>query len=152
MKGVEYWVNKWERATDSYEWRSDTERTRVLAVTGQSPEYWRRHWDALPSVIETEIRAILRSLQGRRRRELRKQINDNCRRLDQRRIDGQLRHVIASMTDKFSPALDMDELRVDDEQVTADPAEIHEHLTEWFDKAYRGGPKTGQGVHKLEAD
>ena len=90
---------------------------------------------------------MLRALQGRRRKELRKQISENCRRREQRRVDRQLGSVIASMTNKFSPSMEMDELRIDDEHSTAEPMEIHNYLTDWFDKAYRGGERTGKGVH-----
>ena len=79
-------------------------------------------------------------------------INENCRRREQRRMDRKLRLVIASMTNRHSPSMDMDELRIDDDHCTADPVEIHEQLTEWFDQAYRGKEDTGQGVHAPGAD
>ena len=56
------------------------------------------------------------------------------------------------MTNKFSPSMEMDELRIDDERSTAEPLEIHNYLTEWFENAYRGSDWTGQGVHAPGAD
>ena len=150
--GVQYWVAKWGRAVEQYTWRDEEQRRRALSMTGRNPEHWRLRTDVTVSDCEEEIRAVLRALHGRRRKELRRQISENCRRREQRRVDRQLASVISSMTNKFSPSMEMDELRIDDERSTAEPMEIHNHLTEWFEGAYRGSERTGRGVHAPGAD
>ena len=129
-KGVAFWVKKWVKVAGDYVWQSEDQLHAVLNKTGKGPDYWLEHANDPPESFEEEARKVLKCLHGRRRKEFLCGINENCRRREQRRMDRKLRLVIASMTNKHSPSMDMDELRIDDDHCTADPVEIHEHLTE----------------------
>ena len=61
MKGVEYWVSKWERTSRDYTWESEEERVAVLSTTGRSPAFWRQHAEAELEMFAAEIKAILGS-------------------------------------------------------------------------------------------
>ena len=71
--GIKYWVTKWEKAVDKYTWREDGQRYRVLSMTGRNPDHWRQR-EVSVTDCEGEIKAVLKALQGRRRKELREKL------------------------------------------------------------------------------
>jgi hypothetical protein len=108
--GMEYWLSRWMDTANNLRWQNDDAKQQALQSTGKGPAYWRRRPHADPNEIAVEIRAVLSKLHGQRRKELMSSINDNCKRRELRRVDKQMGLLIASMTNKFSPTMDMDEI------------------------------------------
>ena len=107
------------------------QRDKVLHITGRDPTYWLTN---MPTHLDmtTEIRAILKSIHGRKRSEKRREHRTLRRNKEQARLEGKYSRWIRSLVGKQRIPFDMDKLPLLDGTSEYDPAKIHAILTEWF--------------------
>ena len=144
--GVRKILKTWGDDADYYQWE-DGKKGKLLNITGNSYSWWMLKKEYSIDEIVAEIKLIKKKMHGRKRTELRMQINQAVRLREQGRLDNKLKKLIASITEKQINMYAMETLNVSSEAILNNPADIHNNLTEWFKKWYGRNEYSNQGIH-----
>ena len=108
----------------------------VLNVTGMGPIQWRLFEGNKRTLVSCEIDRIRSLMQGRRRGEMRKSINENVRKREDLRAQGKIGKVIRSILGTQREFFAMDSVRDLTGDLLTDAVDIHATMTVHFTEAY----------------
>ena len=108
----------------------------VLNVTGMGPERWRLFTGNRQQLVICEMDRVRSLMQGRRRTEMRRSINDNVRKREDLRAQGKIGKVIRSILGTQREFFGMDSVRTLSGDVLTDAVDIHATMTAHFTEVY----------------
>ena len=134
---------KWEAAVAGILWDSSLPDpfnqdniAAVLNVTGMGPVQWRLFSGNRQHLIICEMDRVRSLMQGRRRTEMRRSINDNVRKREDLRAQGKIGKVIRSILGTQREFFAMDSVRDLSGDILTDAVDIHATMTEHFTEVY----------------
>ena len=142
-------INRWEKKVAILL----PDRIEATTFLGLRPSVWRNlaHHSIYPFSI-SELKRIRANMHGKSRSAMRLRSKASIRRIEQLRLQGRWGRIIKTITSTVTAPYTLETLNVDG-AITANPFQIHQVATNWFNKEWFGNkPLLNYGFHKPNAD
>jgi len=142
-------IDRWERKVATLL----PDRIEASAFLGLRPAVWRSipHHNIYTFSI-AELKRVRANMHGKSRSAMRLRSKANVRRIERLRLQGRWGRIIKTITSSQSTPFTLETLKIDG-SITANPFQIHQVATNWFNKEWFGNkPLLNYGFHKPGAD